>query len=50
MLIESMNLNTRIYTIEGISLRSSKFDREARKGKCTRFGFYINYKLHYIAS
>ena len=50
MLIESINPNTRIRAIDGTALRSSKFDRDARKGKGTRLGFYTGYKLHCIAS
>ena len=50
MLIEYINLNTRICAIDGTVLRSSKFDRDARKGKDTRFGFYTGYKLSCIAS
>ena len=50
MLIESINPDTRICAIDGTALRSSKFDGDARKGKGTRLGFYIGYKLHCIAS
>lgn len=50
MLIESINPDTRICAIDGTALRSSKFDGDARKGKGTRLGFYVGYKLHCIAS
>ena len=50
MLIESINQNTRICAINGTALRNSKFDRDARKGKGTKLGFYTGYKLHCIAS
>lgn len=50
MLIKSINLDTRICAIDGTTLRSSKFDGDARKGKRIKLRFYIGYKLHCIAS
>jgi transposase len=41
---------TRICFWDSTSLRASRFDSEARKGKGTRLGWYIGYKLHAILS
>ena len=49
MIIELINPQTRICAIDGTALRSSKYDSEAKCGKCTRLGKYKGYKLHCIA-
>ncbi|WP_242844575.1 transposase [Clostridium novyi] len=49
MLIELINPSTRICAIDGIALRSSLYDSEARYGKGTRLGKYKGYKLHCAA-
>lgn len=40
----------RIAMWDSTALRASRYDAEARKGKGTRLGWYIGYKLHAIVS
>lgn len=42
--------NTRVCSIDSTSLRSSKYDLEAKYGTSTRLGKYKGYKLHLISS
>jgi hypothetical protein len=42
--------DTRICMWDSTPMRASKYDREARKGKGTRLGWYVGYKLHAIVS
>ncbi|MGL5764360.1 MAG: transposase, partial [Sarcina sp.] len=46
MLIECINLKTRLCAIDAKALRSSRFDSEAKKGKGTRLGFFTGCKLY----
>lgn len=50
MLIELIDPETRLCAIDGIALRSSKYDSEAKSGKDTRLGYFKGYNLHWIAT
>ena len=50
MFVELINPETRLCAIDGIALRSSKYDSEAKSGKGTRLGCFKWYKLHCIAT
>ena len=49
-IISLLEPDTRICAIDSTSLRSSKYDSEAKIGTSTRLGNYKGYKLHLIAS
>ena len=50
MLIELIDPETRLCAIDGIALRSSKYDSEVKSGKDTRLGYFKGYNLHWIAT
>lgn len=50
MLIKLIDPATRLCTIDGTALRSSKYDSEAKSGKGTRLDYFKGYKLHCIAT
>lgn len=50
MFVELINPETRLCAIDATALRSSKYDGEAKSGKCTRLVYYKGYKLYCIAT
>lgn len=50
MFVELINPDTRLCSIDGTSLSSSKYDSKAKSGKGTRLGYYKCYKLYYITT
>jgi transposase len=50
LIIDKLCPDTRICIIDSTSLRASRYDRQARKGKNTRLGWFYGYKLHMICS
>jgi hypothetical protein len=49
-ILHRLNPQTCITYWDSTPLRASRFDQEAQKGKGTRLGWYVGYKLHAIVS
>ncbi|WP_394884847.1 hypothetical protein [Clostridium butyricum] len=50
MFVELINLETRLYAIDGTTLRSSKYHSEAKSSNGTRLCYFNSYKFHCIAT
>ncbi|MBO8138240.1 MAG: transposase [Desulfotomaculum sp.] len=48
--VEFLHPDIRLCFWDSTSLRASRYDREAKRGKGTRLGWYVGYKLHAIIS